>query len=52
MPPNVVSIGFLAELLGKSASIESPETGFLESANIVLYTNYNTALVIMHFTPV
>ena len=29
---NRVSIGFLAELIGKSASIESPETRFLEFA--------------------
>jgi len=27
---NPVSIGFLAELIGKSASLESPETWFLE----------------------
>jgi len=31
MSRNPVSIGFLAELIGKSASIESLETGFLES---------------------
>jgi len=29
---NPISIGFLAELIGKSASIESSETGFLESS--------------------